>query len=58
MESFKDSDHAFPVGMLFVLMFVWLSAFVCICVSVSVCARLCVTVLLSVCVHQCLAAQA
>ena len=31
MERYKDRDHAFLVGMLFVLMFLWLSAFVCIC---------------------------
>ena len=31
MERYKDSGHAFLVGMLFVLVFVWLSAFVCIC---------------------------
>ena len=45
MVRYKDSDHAFLVGVLFVLMFVWLSAFVCIC---SVCHRLHLTVLLSV----------
>ena len=39
--------------MLFVSMFVWLSAFV-----LSVCHCLCLTVLLSVCLHQCLAAWA
>ena len=31
MERYKNNDHAFLVGMLFVLMCVWLSAFVCIC---------------------------
>ena len=31
MERYKDSDHAFLVGMLFVLMFVWLYAYACIC---------------------------
>ena len=31
MERYKDRDHAFLVGMLFVLMFLWNSAFVCIC---------------------------
>ena len=50
MERYKDRDHAFLVGMLFFLMFLWLSAFVC--------RRFCVTVLLSVCVHQCPAAWA
>ena len=31
MEKYKDRHHAFLVGMLFVLMFLWLSACVCIC---------------------------
>ena len=52
MERSKDSDHAFHVSMLVVLMLVWLYAFVCICLSVFVCARLCLTA----CFHQCLAA--
>ena len=58
MKRYSDSDHAFLVGTLFVLMLVWLFAFVCICLSVSVQARLCLTVLLSVCVRQCHAAKA
>ena len=31
MERYEGSEHAFLDGMLFVLTFVWLSAFVCIC---------------------------
>ena len=55
MERYKDSDLAFLVGMLFVLMFVWLSAFVCICLSV--CASVRVPLLYVVCVLPSLSAQ-
>ena len=52
MVRYKDSDHAFLVGVLFVLMFLWLSAFVCIC---FVCLSPFASDGPSVCVHQCLA---
>ena len=62
MERYKDRDHAFLVGMLFVFMFLWLSAFVCICFvclspfvsdGPSVCLCPSVSRGLSVCVSLC-----
>ena len=62
MERYKDRDHAFLVGMLFVLMFLWNSAFVCICFvclsplvsdGPSVCLCPSVSRGLSVCVSLC-----
>ena len=52
MERYKDSDHVFLVGMLFVLMCVWLSAS-CLnlfCLSVTVCVwrSFCLSVSISV----------
>ena len=69
MERHKDRDHAFLARMLFVLMFLWLSAFVCICfvclspfvsdglfvfISVSRPGRVCFSVFTGLCLSVCL----
>ena len=62
MERYKDSDHALLVLMLIVLIFVWLSAFICFCFvclspfvsdGLSVCLCPSVSRILGVCVSLC-----